>query len=195
MHHFHLGSVISMIHACLLVAPPRKIGGGSNPTPSLEKATSSFSLTSCFTLATTWPQWGCDCWGLAEKSWPQINSAIYCPSPSYCSARDGKYCSLSRITGCRNAPKACFMAGHKCSQGEVARVGLISTPEESRSVTHAPLGNEVMDASGRLREALKGRGGHFALHHASPRHPRGDTRWRATIACGAEGGCQAVTEL
>lgn len=146
-------------------------------------------------VAPTWPQWGCDCWGLAEKSWPQINSAIYGPSPSNCSPRDGKYCSLSRITGCRNAPKACFMAGHKCSQGEAARVGLISAPEESQSVTHAPLGNAVMDASGRWREALKGRGGHFALHHASPRHPHSDTRWRAPIACRAAGGCQAVTEL
>lgn len=87
------------------------------------------------------------------------------------------------------------MAGHKCSQGEAARVGLISTPEESRSVTHAPLGNVVMDASGRLREALKGRGGHFALHQASSRHPHGDTRWRAPIARRAEGGCQPVTEL
>lgn len=102
-------------------------------------------------------QWGCDCTGLAKKSWPQINSAIYGPSPSNCSSRDGKYCSLSRITGCCNAPKACFMAAHKCSRGEAARVGLISATEESRSVTHAPLGNAVMDASGRWREALNGR--------------------------------------
>lgn len=87
------------------------------------------------------------------------------------------------------------MAGHKCSQGEAARVGLISAPDESRSVTHAPLGKTVMDASGRWREAMKGRGGHFALHHASPTHPHSDTRWRVPIARRAAGGCQAVTEL
>ncbi len=87
------------------------------------------------------------------------------------------------------------MAARKCSQGEAARVGLISALEESRSVTHAPLGNAVMDASERWREALKGRGGHFALHHSNPRHPYSDTRWRAPIACGAARGCQAVIEL
>lgn len=146
-------------------------------------------------VAPTWPQLGSECRGLAEKSWPQINSAIYGPGPSNCSPREGKYCSLSRITGCRNAPKACFMAGHKCSQGEAASVGLISAPEESRSVTHAPLGYAMMDAFGRWREALKERGGHFALHHASPRHPHGDTRWRAPSARRAAGGCEAVTEL
>lgn len=83
--------------------------------------------------------------GLAEESRPQINSAIYGPSLSNCSPRDGKYCSLSKITGCCNAPKACFMADHKCSQGEAARVGLISAPEESQSVTRVPPGTAVMD--------------------------------------------------
>lgn len=93
-----------------------------------------------FTTAAGWLQptalWGCDCRGSAEESRPQINSAIYGPSPSYCCLRDGKYCSLSRITGCCNAPMVCFMVGHKCSQGEAARLWLISTPEESRSVTN-----------------------------------------------------------
>ena len=87
------------------------------------------------------------------------------------------------------------MAGHKCSQGEAARVGLISALEESRSVTHAPLGKAVMDATGRWREALKRRGGHFTLHHASPRHHHSDKRWRAPTAYGAAGGLQAVIEL
>lgn len=146
-------------------------------------------------VAPTQPLSGCNHWGLAKKSWPQINSAIYGPSPSNCGPRDGKYCSLSRITGCRNAPKACFMAGHKCSQREAGRVGLISAPEESRSVTYAPLGKAVMDASGRWWEAGEGREGHFAVHYASPRHLHSDTRWRTPIASRAAGGCQAVTEL
>lgn len=137
------------------------------------------------------PQLGFGCWGLAKKSRPQINSAIYGPSLSNCSPRDGKYCSLSKITGCCNAPKACFMAAHKCSQGEAARVGLISAPEESQSVTRVPLGNAVMDA----KAAQRGRGGHFALHHASPAYPHGDTRWRAPIAGRTTGGCEAVTQL
>lgn len=64
------------------------------------------------------------------------------------------------------------MAGHKCSQGEAARVGLISAPEESQSVTRVPLGNAVMD----VRAAQGGSGGHFALHQASPAYPHGDTR-------------------
>lgn len=64
------------------------------------------------------------------------------------------------------------MAGHKCSQGEAARVGLISAPEESQSVPRVPLGNAVMD----VRAARRGRGGHFGLHHASPAYPHGDTR-------------------
>lgn len=64
------------------------------------------------------------------------------------------------------------MADHKCSQGEAARVGLISAPEESQSVTRVPLGNVVMD----VRAAQRGRAGHFALHHASAAYPHGDTR-------------------
>lgn len=64
------------------------------------------------------------------------------------------------------------MAGHKCSQGEAARVGLISAPEESQSVTRVPPGNAVMD----VRAVQRGRGGHFALHHTSPAYPHGDTR-------------------
>lgn len=88
------------------------------------------------------------------------------------------------------------MSGHKCSQGEAARVGLISALVESRSVTHALLGSTVMDASGMWGEALKGRIGHFfSLHHASLRRPCGDRRWRASIACRATEGRQAVTEL
>lgn len=133
---------------------------------------------------------------MAEKSWPQINSAIYGPSPSNCSPREGKYCSLSRITGCRNAPKACFMASHKCSQGEAARVGLISAPEESRSVTHAPLGNAVMDAFGRWREALKD-GGEGILLCITPvlDIPIVTQDGGPLLRAWAAGGCEAVAEL
>lgn len=120
--------------------------------------------------------------GLAEESRPQINSAIYGPSLSNCSPRDGKYCSLSKITGCCNAPKACFMADHKCSQGEAARVGLISAPEESQSVTRVPPGNAVMD----VRAARGERGEPGTLLCITPGLPlspwrhkmKGPHRWR-----------------
>lgn len=87
------------------------------------------------------------------------------------------------------------MASHKCSQGEAARVGLMSATEKSPSVTHTPLGNHLMDASGMWREALKAKGGHSSQHHATSGHPQSDTRWNAIIGCGAAVACQAVTEL
>lgn len=152
-------------------------------------------LLSCPICSSTWFQWGCGCKGLVKKSWSQINWAIYGPTVFNCCPRDGKYCSLSKITGCLDAPKARFMSDHKCSQRAAVRVGLISALVESRSVTHAPLGNNVMDASGMQGETLQRRRGHFALHHFSPRRSLSDTRWRASIPCRTMGGCQAVTEL
>lgn len=87
--------------------------------------------TATLAVGSTCPRWSVDGWGPLVGwgvgvgvgaggglgSRPQINSSIYDLGPSNGSGRDGKYCSLSRITGCRNAPKACFMEGHKCSQG------------------------------------------------------------------------------
>lgn len=53
------------------------------------------------------------------------------------------------------------MSDHKCSQRAAARVRLISALVESRSVTHAPLGNNVMDASGTQGETVQRRRGTF----------------------------------
>lgn len=50
-------------------------------------------------MAPTWPKWGCDYYGLAEKSWPQINSAIYGPTRLTAAPERGNIAHLAGLLG------------------------------------------------------------------------------------------------